>query len=165
MRRRCNGGRRAFVFLAAFGVMIVVGLMVFAMAGATQFSYRRSGTAQVDVQEQVLLQSAVEYALYRIRRGEATAEVQPLQLWITTDHARRAVLEANVWTLELGPDHQLYQRTALDWRPGDVLVEVECEALRLQHGRHEQLLLANVEGRRQRAINVTGAFDAPQVLQ
>ena len=152
--RRCKG----FVFLATLGVMAVAFLIVFAMSGTTHFSYHATDRALGEVQEQLMAQSAADYALFLISQKKMATDGTPQPFVIASDHLRGTTVVGTVGVTEPLPGQAIYQLPALAHRPGDVLVHVVSPQMDARYGRGERHLLCNLAGRRLRPIDVSLIF-------
>jgi len=146
---------KGFVFLAVLGVMAVTILIVFAMSGATQYSYHATGRSLVDVQEQLMVQSAVDYALSLIAQNKMTADGKPQPFAIVADQLQKREVTGEVVVTAMDPNHPIYQVAGFVARPGDVLVRVASPQMQQRYGRGERWLLCNAAGGRQRSVDVT----------
>lgn len=158
-KSKIQNRKRAFVFVAALGVMAVGLLIAFAMGTSVQFTYYRTGASLDEVQERLMAQSAVDYTLHLLAQNPLAADGAPRPFAITQDHLRGRVLAGEVRASQLTAGHDLYKATVLAHRQGDVLLEVRSPDL-AKGGRvlGRRLLLVNTAGARVRPIDVTQAL-------
>ena len=149
---------RAFVFLAALGVMVIAFLIVFVMSGTTQFTYHGTERSLGEVQEQIMARSAADYALLLILQNKMTTDGKPQPFKIANDQLRGGKVVGTVAATAALPAHAIYQQVSLAHRQGDVLVHVVSPQMRERYGRGERYLLCNVAGQRLRPIDVTAAI-------
>jgi len=146
---------KGFVFIAVLGILVVAGLLVFAMNGATRFSYLATERTLGDIEEAILARSGAECALALVAKGRMAADGTSHTLMVRTDRLRGSVADCTLAVRTLAAGDPLYRSPSLAHRPGDVLVEVRSEQMKARYGRRGRRLLCNVQGRRARPIDVT----------
>ncbi len=147
-----------YVFLAVLGVMAAALLLTFAVSGATQFSYHRSGAAWVDLQEQLLARSAADYALFLLAQQKLSADGKPQPFRFVCDRQTSTSLGGTVAIAPAAANQPPYKTASLAYRSGDAIIHVVSDEMRKRWGRGERYWLCNLQGARTRLIDVTAAY-------
>ena len=145
---------KGFVFLAVLGVMAVTILLAFAMSGTTQHSYYATGLSLVAVQEDLMTQSAADYALLLLAEKKMKADGLPQPFTIVSDHLRGRKVTGNV-TVVAVTEETIYKWLNVAYQPGDIWIHVVSPQMKLEQGVGERWLLSNREGRRPRPIDMS----------
>jgi hypothetical protein len=128
------------------------------MAGATRISYDMTGGTMGDLQEELMTQSALQYALYQIAQKKMAADGKAQAFAIRYDSLRRSVLTGAVAVTPAPADAKIYRPGAIAHRAGDVIVSVVSPVIAARYARYglgERYLLWNLQGGRARPIDIT----------
>ena len=138
--------------------MAVTILLAFAMSGATQHSYHTTGLSLVAVQEDLMTQSATDYALFLLAQKQMKTDGEARPFTIVSDHLRVRKVAGNVTAVDVTPEHPIYGLLNIAYRPGDVWMHIVSPQMKAEQGVGERWLLSNREGRRRRPIDVSSIF-------